>query len=492
MAHFLGIDLGASALKACLVTADGTAMAEARAGFATQTPHRGHSEQNPADWCAALHSALQDLQHAHPEAWQTVKAVSFSGGAHIAVLCDAAGQALRPAIMWNDVRAEAEAARLRQDKTVFARTGNHPNPTWTLPQLMWLAAHEPETVEATRKLYFAKDWLAAQMTQANAGGDMRGRHVTDKSEAVGSLMADKSGMWDTKLTGLSGLPETALPEIVPFGTAIGTLTQAAAEHYGLPRVPVYQGAIDTSMEWLCAAPLKGVTGSLKLASAGVISIGGQKLEPLPPISFYPHILDGLSYHAAGMSDCMGALAHMRQEWTPGLSQAAFEHAAAACTAGAEGVLFHPYLSGARAPFWDATLTASVSGLTRAHGQNALARAAFEGVGHVLTAIWRDMQAKLPRMPAQLHILGGGGSSDFFCQMLADMLNVPILRGRQTDCAFATAIFAAATHQGQKPEDMAMAAYAPHGKFIPDKAAHAVYGLSHQAFMARHKDRRAKP
>jgi xylulokinase len=485
MEFFLGIDLGASALKACLVDEAGQSHAVARAPYATQNPEIGHSEQDPQDWRKAMQKALANLRETHADAFAGIKAVSFSGGAHIGVLCDAADRPLRPAIMWSDQRAHEEAAALAAAAKVEKLAGNTPNATWTLPQLIWLKAHEPHHIAATQKLFFAKDWLAAQLT---------GAHVSDKSEAVGSLMADHNGDWHDELTGMSGLKGEAFPALVESGADIGPIKSAAAADFGLPATAkVYQGAIDTSMEWLCAAPPNSPPAktpdnemaTLKLASAGVISFATQNPTRFAPVSYYPHILDGLSYHAAGMSDCMGAIDFIRQNMTPHLSAAAFEEAAQSAAAGAEGLFFYPYLSGARAPFWDASLTAEMRGLTRGHGQNAIARAAYEGVGHVLTAIWHDMTAKLGHRPQALQILGGGGQSDFFCQILADMLDVPLYRGHETDCAYASALFAAAIFRGENPADKARAAYRSQGEFTPDKTASAVYASFHQAFMARH-------
>lgn len=481
MEFFLGIDLGASALKACLIDEAGQSLGIARAPYPTHSPEIGHSEQDPQDWRKAMQKALAELRQTHADAFAGIKAVSFSGGAHIGVLCDAANMPLRPAIMWSDQRAHEQAAALTAAGKVEALAGNTPNATWTLPQLIWLNAHEPHHSAATQKLFFAKDWLAAQLT---------GAHVSDKSEAVGSLMADHNGDWHDELTGMSGLNGDAFPALVESGADIGPIKAAAAADFGLPaKAKVYQGAIDTSMEWLCAAPPNNrpddKMATLKLASAGVISFATQNPTRFAPVSYYPHILDGLSYHAAGMSDCMGAIDFIRQNMTPHLTPAAFEKAAQSAEAGAEGLFFYPYLSGARAPFWDASLTAEMRGLTRGHGQNAIARAAYEGVGHVLTAIWHDMTAKLGHRPQALHILGGGGQSDFFCQILADMLDVPLYRGRETDCAFATALFAAAIYKGENPADKARAAYRSQGEFTPDKTVSAVYASCHQAFMVRH-------
>ena len=490
MGIFLGIDLGASALKACLIDTNGGAnlcpIAQAHAPYPTTHPKPDQSEQNPADWLSAMQAALAALRAEQTQSFDAIEAISFSGGAHIGVLCDDQAHPLRPAIMWSDQRAHKQAAALanagQAEDAVEGLAGNAPNATWTLPQLIWLDTHEPHIIRATEKLYFAKDWLAAQLIGVSAGD----HHVTDKSEAVGSLMAGRDHKWNDALIALSGLTRSAIPRLVDIGSALGRVTPAAAAAFGLPLVPVYQGAIDTSMEWLCAAPLNATTASLKLASAGVVSFTTADETRFSPVSFYPHIIDGLYYHAAGMSDCMGAIDFVRQNFTPKLTAPAFEAAAAKAALGAEGLLFYPYLSGGRAPFWDATLTAELRGLTRGHDQTAIARAAYEGVGHVLTAIWHDMTDKLGQKPDALHILGGGGKSDFFCQMLADMLDVPIKRGREIDCAYATAMFAAAHHLAKQPKDMAHAAYQPQGEFTPDKSASAGYASSYQAFMTRHR------
>ncbi len=478
MESFLGIDLGASSLKACLIDAGGVRRAISRAAITTTHPQSGYAEQDPQDWLSALEAALNDLQKQVGDL-NDIKAISFSGGAHIAVLCDKRGAPLQPAIMWSDQRAQKQAADLSQNLEIEAISGNRPNPTWTLPQLLWLGEHRPHIIASTEKLFFAKDWLRFQLT---------GLHCSDTTEAVGGMLADKSGQWSPALQALSGLKETVWPPLHAPDEEAGRVTEQAARRFGLPQdVAVYQGAIDTSLEWLCAAPQSADMASLKLASAGVLAFASDKMESFAPVSFYPHIIAPWHYHAAGMSDCMGAIDWMRQTLTPQLSAAQFAEAAKKAAPGADGMMFYPYLSGARAPFWDSDLRAEIYGLTRGHGIEAIARAAYEGVGHVLTAIWHDMTARLNHTPKHMHVLGGGGQVGFFCQMLADMVNTELLAGEEGDCAFATALLAATAHG--RFEDLTQAAqnaYRPLRQFTPDKDNHARYAFLHEQFIARHK------
>ena len=119
MSFFLGIDLGASALKLSLIDAHAQYVGGCSMGLATQTSEPGHAEQNPADWRAALQSGLGRLHADFPTEVQALRAIVFTGGAHIAVLCDDANKPLRPAIMWSDQRAAAQANQLRERSRNF-------------------------------------------------------------------------------------------------------------------------------------------------------------------------------------------------------------------------------------------------------------------------------------------------------------------------------------------------------------------------------------
>ncbi|MAE91716.1 MAG: xylulokinase, partial [Pelagibaca sp.] len=140
---YLGIDLGTSGLRALLVSDTGTPLGSTERHYAAAHPQSGWSEQDPADWVAALEGAAEELRAAHPE-FAGLRGIGISGHMHGATLLDASGAVIRPCILWNDTRSHAEAARLDATEGVRALSGNIVFPGFTAPKLDWVRTHEPE------------------------------------------------------------------------------------------------------------------------------------------------------------------------------------------------------------------------------------------------------------------------------------------------------------------------------------------------------------
>ena len=468
MSFFLGIDLGASALKLSLIDAHAQYVGGCGIGLATDTPETGQAEQNPGDWRAALQSGLAQLHADFPTEVQALRAIVFTGGAHIAVLCDSAATPLRPAIMWSDQRSAAQANQLRENPEILQIGGNLPNPTWTLPQLCWLQVHEPHLMARLARVYFAKDWMRAQLT---------GDRLTDMGEATGAMLGDiRKSCWATQMLIKAGIGETMMAKLVSPIAKAG-ITDARAHEFHLPSdVTIYQGTIDTTVEWLCCGVPEAGKSSIKLASAGVVSKICEGFAPRPPLSIYPHFSAPLYYHASGMNNCTGALNWFAQTFAPTLTLDQITQLAAEAPAGADGVLFHPYLLGERAPHWRADLTASFTGMTRATTQSHLARAVFEGVGHALTQIWQSMDISAN----EACVLGGGAQNAFWCQLMADMTGAVLRVPKHTNAAFGAALLAA--YADGVFETLAAAADAGlriRAEFFPDKQTSDCYAHAYQ-------------
>jgi len=437
----LGIDIGAGSLKTMVVDDQGRERGSAAKDFATDTPHPGWSEQNPEDWWAALCETVPRALAAAGMTSADVAAVGFSAGAHTPVITDENNRVLRPAILWNDQRSGVEARELQAAHAdrILAIGLNKASPTWTLPQLMWLNRHEPEIGQQAKRVYVAKDWLRMRLT-----GDWH----TDVTDAVGTLLWDHANAcWSDELCGMAGWDPATLPPVVSPTTVVGRVTEAASLVCGL-RVgtPVICGTSDTSCESYGAGSDRGGAGVVKLATAGTVSIVGTAPRVHTTLINYPFAIPGLWYTISATNSCASAHRWLRDRFFmhPGANGSAvfseMDAMAAAAPLGAEGLLFHPYLQGERAPYWDPLLRADFVGLTMRHERGHLVRALYEGIAMSLRDVLADFKTQGMSMQ-EARIVGGGSRSAAWRQIVADVLGVRIVLPAVTDASFGAALLA---------------------------------------------------
>ena len=265
----VGRELGMedSELKALLLNDQHQVLATVRAPLTLQRPQALWSEQPPASWWQALQQVMDQLQQSQPEALAVLQGVGLSGQMHGAVLLDAQGEVLRPAILWNDGRSGAECAQLTARVPELSRiTGNLAMPGFTAPKLLWVRTHEPEVFARTRRVLLPKDWLRWQLT---------GQAVSDLSDAAGTLWLD-TGLrdWSDTLLAACGLDRSHMPRLVEGSEVSAFLLPDLCRRWGLPeRVPVAGGAGDNAASaagiGVLASPLRS---GMRMPSAVTLAV----------------------------------------------------------------------------------------------------------------------------------------------------------------------------------------------------------------------------
>lgn len=196
---YLGLDLGTSGVKALLIDGDQNVVGSANGALDVSRLHHGWSEQNPADWITATQTAIAGLKAKHAKELGAVKGIGLSGHMHGATLVDAAGDVLRPCILWNDTRSYAEAAKLDADPRFRKITGNIVFPGFTAPKLVWVANNEPEIFSKVAKVLLPKDYLRLWLT---------GEYLSEMSDSAGTSWLDTGARkWSTELLEATGLTE---------------------------------------------------------------------------------------------------------------------------------------------------------------------------------------------------------------------------------------------------------------------------------------------
>ena len=425
---FLGIDLGTSELKLLLLDTQHRIVATTGVALTVQRPKPLWSEQHPADWWAALDTAMAQLARDHSGALAHVQGIGLSGQMHGAVALDAADRVLRPAILWNDGRSAPQCAQMMAACPALpAITGNLAMPGFTAPKLAWMREHEPALFAQVRKVLLPKDWLRLQLS---------GEHVSEMSDAAGTLWLDVAQRrWSAEALALTGLDESQMPRLVEGSEISATLKPELAARWGLPKlpqgIPIAGGAGDNAASAVGMGAVRPGQGFLSLGTSGVIFLCNDRFRPNPAraVHAFCHALPDTWHQMSVMLSAASAL-----RWVtlllgkPGGEAALIEQVARlSATQRAQAPLFLPYLSGERTPHNNANAQGVFFGMTHEHDAAALGYAVLEGVGFGLLDGWQALTADGGGAES-LALVGGGARSAWWATMLASLLNVRLVNG----------------------------------------------------------------
>ena len=180
MATLIGVDVGTSGTRALAVTTEGELVAEANRPHDLVTPRPGWSEQDPAQWWDATKAVLAEVA---PQAGDVI-GLGLTGQMHGSVFLDAAGEVIRPALLWNDQRTAAECDEITERvgaERLLELAGNPALTGFQAPKILWLARHEPDAYARVAAVLLPKDYVRLRLT---------GERATDASDAAGTLLLD--------------------------------------------------------------------------------------------------------------------------------------------------------------------------------------------------------------------------------------------------------------------------------------------------------------
>jgi xylulokinase len=479
----IGIDIGTSSTKTVILSAGGRVLAVAGQETAVETPHPGWAEQAPDAWVRAVVTTLRRALACADVAPASVAGLSFSGQMHGTVCVGVDGRPLRPAIIWADQRSAIQVndvvTKLGKAR-LAAWTGNPLATGFMLASWLWLREYEPETAQATRLLLLPKDYVRYRLT---------GEIGTEPSDASStSLFNPVLRGWSIPLLEELGPARNVLPEVYHSTAVAGGLLPGIAAEVGLPAgTPVVFGGSDQAVQALgngVVAP--GVVSS-------TIGTGGQLLAPTcgcvvdPELRMHSfcHVQQDLWHVETAMLSAGLSLGWLRDQVLDGMAYGAMADAAAVVPAGADGLLFQPYLAGERTPHMDPRARGSFIGLTRRHGRAHLIRAVMEGV---IFGMRQGLDVMLALGVPVDEIIGSGGATrhPLWLQLQADIYNRPIGCTRTTEAAAVGAAMLAGIGTGVFDDvaDAISRVVRRHDEIVlPDPARVDVYDRQYEVFCA---------
>lgn len=477
-AFFLGIDVGSSGVKVMVVRGDGEPSGVAESGYKTFYPRPGYAEQNAEDWYRAACVATRRVLEIAQIGSEQIAGIGLSGTSHVPSMLDETFKPVRRAILWNDLRSDDQVTRLEDmaGELVRSRTRNSINCTWSLPQLAWVRECEPDVFAKTRHVLFSKDYLAYRLT---------GELVADRSSAVSSLMVDSQTLqWDVELLELAGLDTRCVPPIRTSTDAIGSLTIDAATDLGLRSgIPVVAGMLDSAAELIGVGATEKSVAVIRLGTAGGVMTVTDRVEWRKGCLLYPHPIEPLWFYQAGTNAATTSLQWVSRFFRLDQGDAGYEELDALVgqsPPGADGLLFHPYLLGERAPYWNSRLRGGFSGLTISHDRPAFVRAVQEGVAYSL----RDCASLLEwKGVSRVRVCGGGAKSLSWCRIISDVLGLPVERTLLPDAsAFGAALAAISGCANADLKEIADKSIGIAGFVEPDLSVRNVYDAGFQKYL----------
>ena len=433
---FLGIDVGTTTIKAALVDLTGAVVASASRSYPTSYVRPDWVEQNPLDWWQVTQTVLAELRST--VALDRVAGIAVSSQAPSLVALDDEGVAVRPALIWMDRRAEpqcAELAAVYGQAEYLRRFGNRIDPFFVAPKIMWFRENEPQHFERTRWFAQINGYIVLRLT-----GEIS---LDDQHASLYALRAPGDDSWSAEALNMVGISASQLPPVSKAHEIVGTVTPGIARLTGLPEgVPVVAGTVDSAASAIEVDALEPGSATEMTGTSTVLVLPSADPRPSEAFITMSSPRDGTWLTLAATVASGASLNWIRGIIAPAEEYTAVIETASTSAPGAGGVIFVPHMMGERSPIWDTASRGTFTGMSLATTPADLARAVLEGtsfsVRHNLV-----VAAEARIAPQALHSTGAPSSSDIWCQIKADVTDLPIIRMKSSvGAAYGDALLAA--------------------------------------------------
>ena len=432
MPILLGFDIGTTSTIGILIDTDGRTLATATRPSSLFSPQSGWAEADPRTWWRNCCAIAREVLAVSAINAKDIAGIGVTGMVPALVVLDAAGVPLRPALLQNDARATAEMDAMRCEfsaQSFFARTGGSINQQIIAPKLQWLRKNEPRLFARISSVVGSYEYIAGCLTGA--------RYLEANWALEAGVMDFSRGQLDAELLAAGGLPPSAFGRLCQPNQLVGRVTAAAALQTGLAEgTPVVAGCADHVASAFVAGARADGDLVLKFGGAGDILLSCQKPVTDPRLFIDYHIVPGC-YFSNGCTAAAGSLLNWivaqfaggerEQAEAAGVSMHAWlDRLAEAVPAGANGLIFLPYVLGEKTPLHDPYARGTLVGLGLHHTLAHVWRAALEGVifgfrHHV------EVFAELGLSVARVVACDGGSASDIWLQIAADVIGRPVTR-----------------------------------------------------------------
>jgi gluconokinase len=430
--YMIGIDIGTTSTKAVLFEENGKVVAKASEEYPLYTPTSTIAEQDPDQiFNAVIHSVKQVMAKSEVRQ-ENVLLVSFSSAMHSVIAVDADGKPLMRCMTWADNRSAEWSAKLKKEMNghdLYLRTGTPIHPMSPLTKLMWLRHDNKEVFQKASKFISIKEYVFAKLFD---------EYVVDYSIASSTGMLNLNRLdWDEEALQIAGISRDQLSKLVPTTHSMQGLNAVFAAEMGLAAsTPFIVGASDGVLSNLGVNAIEPGVVAATIGTSGAIRTVVNRPVTDPKGRIFCYALTEEHWVIGGPVNNGGMLFRWaRDEFAASEVETAkrlgmdpydlLTQIVEKVRPGSDGLIFHPYLTGERAPLWNADARGSFFGLTMHHRKEHMIRAVLEGVIYNLYTVLLALEEQIGR-PTKIQATGGFARSPLWRQMMADVFDQEVV------------------------------------------------------------------
>lgn len=418
--YMLGIDIGTTNTKAALYSYSGEEIMVALTTYDLHTNETGAATQNPDEITAAVYDVMMEITDKCAEENINISFISFSSVMHSLLAVDEEGAPLTPVITWGDRRSEPYVKNLENEKgsSIYHRTGTPIHPMSPLVKLLWLQHEQPEITKQADRFIGIKSYVLHQLF---------GEYYTDYSVANATGLFNMHTLkWDEEALNIAGITEEKLAKPLPTTQILPPLKPEVVEELGLQlETQLVIGASDGCLSNLGVNAIKTDTVALSVGTSGAIRTVTNQPQTDKNERTFCYALTEDHWVIGGPVNNGGVILDWALEQYGTVDHKTLMEEIKTAKPGADGLFFHPYLVGERAPIWRADVKGSFYGLSIHHQHAHMLRAILEGINFNLYAVYHAISEVIGDGAEEILATGGFTKSPVWVQMLADIFGIEI-------------------------------------------------------------------
>ncbi|THU40013.1 gluconate kinase [Niastella caeni] len=475
MSIIIGIDIGTSGTKAIAFTSEGAVIANTYVSYNPVNNPPGYHELDPEVLFNAVITTIERTAQQATRLARTITGISFSTAMHSLIAVDKSGRPLTHVITWADARSAAYADALKQSPVgsdIYRHTGTPVHPMSPLCKLMWLRDQQPEIFAAAHKFISIKEFIFYRFFN---------QYLVDHSiaSATGLFDIDKK-TWYAPALAAAGITSDHLSQPVPATHVVTGLNTTYAKLLGITGdMPFVIGASDGCLANLGSNATQPGDLSVTIGTSGAVRmIATRPAYDLQERIFNYILTDELYVSGGAINNGVVLLKwyaehFLQKPFTSAGDLTWFVEQAAQAPAGADGLLFLPYLLGERAPVWDAAAKGVFFGVHAGHTQAHFMRAIIEGINYALYQVAASVQEAVGQWQ---HIYASGGfiNSPLWLQWLTDVFGKEIKVINSEDASAVGAALLGGQALGLFTDHKSTDFFHIQQQYTPDAALHTLY------------------